>query len=67
MKLQQPNAAAKLQQLVRDGDVAIIPAGFRCFTKMRLAKTLGIRQPSLPFDNGFFPPRLWALSWRKAA
>jgi hypothetical protein len=38
------------------GQVAIIPVGFRCYTKGILYSKLGIVQPSLPFDNGFFPP-----------
>jgi hypothetical protein len=56
MTPQHPNDVIKLQEMVRDGEVVIVPAGFRCFTKMELFKTLRIGQPSLPFDNGFFPP-----------
>nr|WP_321466841.1 hypothetical protein [uncultured Desulfobulbus sp.] len=41
---------------MNSGEVAIIPAGFRCFTKRNLYSKLGIIQASLPFDNGFFTP-----------
>lgn len=46
----------KLNKLVKDGSVAIIPIGFRCHTKKKISELLGIAQPSLPFDSGFFPP-----------
>lgn len=46
----------ELAQLVESGELAIIPVGFRCETKIQLSKKLGIDQPSLPFDSGFFPP-----------
>jgi hypothetical protein len=46
----------KLNKLMSSGQVAIIPVGFRCFTKGRLYLKLGIAQASLPFDNGFFTP-----------
>ncbi|MFC5050246.1 hypothetical protein ACFPK9_06450 [Rubritalea spongiae] len=46
----------KLQQLVNSGEVAIIPVGFRCYTKQNILKKFGIKQASLPFDSGFFPP-----------
>lgn len=38
------------------GDLVIIPAGFRYYIKQLLSKKLGIEQPSLPFDSGFFSP-----------
>lgn len=46
----------RLNKLMNSGQVAIIPVGFRCFTKGRLYSKLGIVQASLPFDNGFFTP-----------
>jgi len=46
----------KLRKLLASGDVVIVPVGFRCFTKEILYRRLGISQPSLPFDVGFFPP-----------
>ncbi|MEO0803801.1 MAG: hypothetical protein AAFY57_16210, partial [Cyanobacteria bacterium J06642_2] len=46
----------KLRRLIASGQVAIVPVGFRCWTKIRLYRKLGISQASLPFDNGFFPP-----------
>lgn len=58
-RLNPPNnsaSALKLQKLVREGKVAIIPIGFRCFTKVEISNLLEISQPSLPFDSGFFPP-----------
>lgn len=33
-----------------------IPCGFRCYTKMKMKKKLGIKQGTFPFDNGFFSP-----------
>ncbi len=46
-----------LQKLVKTGELAIVPIGFRCFTKATLEAALSFRQPSLPFDVGFFPPQ----------
>lgn len=46
----------KLKEMVDSGNVAIIPIGFRCFTKNFIAHKLKIVQASLPFDSGFFPP-----------
>lgn len=45
-----------LIELVNTGVVAVIPIGFRCFTKQAIANKFGVKQASLPFDNGFFPP-----------
>jgi hypothetical protein len=50
-------ALYKLNYLMYIGQVAIIPVGFRCFTKTELYPRLGISQATLPFDNGFFPPQ----------
>lgn len=47
----------KLKKLVDSKEIAIIPIGFRCHTKMKIAEDLGIQQASLPFDSGFFPPK----------
>lgn len=55
-KLQQMVEAGELQQMVEAGDVAIIPVGFRCHTKRWIKEKLGVKQPSLPFDSGFFSP-----------
>lgn len=52
----EEKARARLQGLVQSGALAIVPAGFRCHTKTRLAEAVGLRQASLPFDSGFFPP-----------
>jgi hypothetical protein len=46
----------ELKRMIDSGDVVIIPAGFRCHTKMNLFKVLNFTQVSMPFDNGFFPP-----------
>lgn len=46
-----------LLDLIQTGELAVISAGFRCYTKIKLSEMLGIKQPSLPFDSGFFPPR----------
>ena len=46
----------KLREIVKEGKVAIIPIGFRSFTKQEIHKLLAISQPSLPFDSGYFPP-----------
>ncbi len=46
----------RLTKLMISGQVAIIPVGFRCYTKGKLYSKLGISQASLPFDNGFFTP-----------
>lgn len=50
------SSAIELEKLIRSGDVAIIPIGFRCFTTRMIKKKLGIEQASLPFDSGFFSP-----------
>lgn len=49
-------AKQRLSELMESGELAIIPVGFRCFTKIELEKQLGIDQDTLVFDNGFFPP-----------
>jgi hypothetical protein len=41
---------------VSTGRIAIIPFGFRCHTKSIIERSIGLSQPSLPFDAGFFPP-----------
>jgi hypothetical protein len=46
----------KLNELFDSGELAIIPAGFRCQTKAEVTKFLGLKQVSFPFDSGFFPP-----------
>lgn len=47
----------ELKEILADGDMAIIPIGFRCHTSIQIKKRLGIFQASLPFDSGFFPIR----------
>jgi hypothetical protein len=49
-------AEVQLKKLISSGELAIIPVGFRCGTKIDLYKRLSIGQQSLPFDSGFFPP-----------
>lgn len=46
----------KLKVMIKSGEVAIIPAGFRCYTKKNIFGKLNFKQPSMPFDSGFFPP-----------
>lgn len=48
--------AIRLTKMIKDGNVAIIPIGFRCHTAMAIKVKLGISQPSLPFNSGFFSP-----------
>lgn len=48
---------ANLKQQLNTGELAIVPIGFRCFTKATLEAALSFNQPSLPFDFGFFPPQ----------
>ncbi len=58
-KLEEPIAPVenvKLLSLLKSGDIAIIPIGFRCHTKSMIKSKLGFSQPSLPFDSGFFSP-----------
>jgi hypothetical protein len=43
--------------MVKTGELAIIPIGFRCFTKSKMREILNISQASLPFDSGFFSPK----------
>lgn len=50
------NGSNRLQEMLADGTLVIVPVGFRCHTKMSLAENLKIRQNSQPFDSGFFPP-----------
>tara|TARA_B100000378_G_scaffold40309_2_gene30123 strand:+ start:1703 stop:2413 length:711 start_codon:yes stop_codon:yes gene_type:complete len=50
------DAGKTVQSLIASSELAIISAGFRCFTKIEIAKQLGIEQESLAFDSGFFPP-----------
>lgn len=46
----------ELHELMESGQLALIPAGFRCHTKLALSEKLNVSQESLPFDSGFFPP-----------
>jgi hypothetical protein len=55
-QLESPIENIKLLSLLGSGDIAIIPIGFRCHTKMMLKDKLGFSQASLPFDSGFFSP-----------
>lgn len=38
------------------GELAIIPVGFRCWTKQLIGERTGLWQESFVFDSGFFPP-----------
>ena len=49
-------ARRKIIKDLESGDLAVIPIGFRCFTKIKLRELYGIDQATLPFDNGFFSP-----------
>ncbi len=51
-----PDGVSRLHNQVASGELAIISAGFRCFTKTEITKQLGIAQETLAFDWGFFPP-----------
>ena len=53
---QQLKPLKKVKTLFESGELVIIPAGFRCNTKMNILKNLGLKQASLPFDSGFFSP-----------
>ncbi|MEA2016940.1 MAG: hypothetical protein U9N59_00710 [Campylobacterota bacterium] len=44
----------KIKKMIGNGEIAIIPIGFRCFTKQEIEKKIGLSQESLPFDSGFF-------------
>lgn len=46
----------KLKEKIDFGELAIIPIGFRCHTKMKFRNKVGVSQESLIFDSGFFPP-----------
>jgi tetratricopeptide (TPR) repeat protein len=46
----------RVRCLLYSGELAIVPAGFRCYTKGVFYKKYNFKQPSLPFDSGFFPP-----------
>ncbi|PKF62533.1 hypothetical protein CW745_03655 [Psychromonas sp. psych-6C06] len=46
----------KVKGMLSSGELVVIPAGFRCFTKGLLEDELRIKQASLPFDSGFFSP-----------
>lgn len=46
----------ELRRLIATEELAIIPCGLRCFTAGQIGKHLGIKQPSLPFNSGFFSP-----------
>lgn len=46
----------KLISLIKSGNIAIIPIGFRCYTKGMIQNMLGFSQATLPFDSGFFSP-----------
>ena len=43
----------KLDEMLDSGELVIIPAGFRCYTKETLKDVIGLDQESFPFDVGF--------------
>lgn len=45
-----------IKNLLDSGELVLIPAGIRCYTKSILFKCFGLEQASLPFDSGFFTP-----------
>jgi hypothetical protein len=55
-KINPSTAKIELKKMFDNKEVAIIPIGFRCFTKIDIYSSLKISQPSLPFDSGFFTP-----------
>ena len=55
-KIKQYKNIIEINKIHKTGELAIIPVGFRCHTKMLLKRRYQISQPTLPFDNGFFPP-----------
>lgn len=46
----------KFRSAIFAGRIAVIPIGFRCYTKGIFSRLFNFTQPSLPFDSGFFPP-----------
>lgn len=62
LKSEAPKHRAPIQNLnrlppmLRSGEILVVPAGFRCYTKGLIQKALSFKQKSLPFDSGFFPP-----------
>lgn len=46
----------KLRDMIKAGEIAIIPAGFRCYTREHIRKKFKFNQPSMPFNSGFFSP-----------
>ncbi|WP_148294116.1 hypothetical protein [Azospirillum sp. B506] len=50
------SSGRELHELIASGQLALIPAGFRCHTKLLLSEKFHVSQESLPFDSGFFPP-----------
>lgn len=55
-ELELVDSENRLSALVSSGEIAIIPIGFRCHTKIKIKNKFKIDQSSLPFDSGFFPP-----------
>nr|WP_321523810.1 hypothetical protein [uncultured Cohaesibacter sp.] len=49
-------ARQELIRLVASGDLSLVAAGFRCFTRDTLTLRFGVTQASQPFDSGFFTP-----------
>lgn len=47
----------KMEEMLNSGELVVVPAGFRCYTKQRLHKTIGLKQESFPFDVGFYSPQ----------
>ena len=54
-KIKQYKNIIEINKIHKTGELAIIPVGFRCHTKMLLKRDIKYRN-LLPFDNGFFPP-----------
>ncbi|EAI5093144.1 hypothetical protein FZ734_04940 [Campylobacter jejuni] len=50
------NPKEKFSYLYENNKIAILPLGFRCFTKQMIFNNINIKQLSLPFDSGFFSP-----------
>lgn len=47
--------AYKVQKLVDNGELLIVPCGYRCYTRIQLNNKLKLGE-TMPFDNGIFTP-----------
>lgn len=47
----------RIQSYALSGGLAVVPIGYRYYTKPKIVDALGLSQPSMPFDNGLFLPQ----------